>query len=193
MASDLEIVNGALSRLGIAPVSAIGENTEAGLLADQTYNIYRDQLIQSHPWKFALKSKNLTDTHTPAPAPWTTAFKKPVDALRILEVNDIGFGGEWDIESTDQNYDIIVMNYAVLAIDVRYIKKVTDSGRFSAGFVDAFMDKLAERWAEPLTSSNSLSDRMAQRAEATIRQARSYDGQEGTPRVVRHHGWTEVR
>lgn len=193
MASDLEIVNGALSRIGIAPISAIGESSEAGLLAQQTYNLYRDQLLQGHPWKFATISEAISDLHTPVPPGWTSAFKKPTAALRVFQVNGMGLDDEWDVESTSSNYDIIVVNYTATTINIRYIKKVEDPGRFSAGFVDALMDKLAERWAEPLTSSNTLTDRLSQRAEATIRQARSYDGQEGTPRIVKHHSWTEVR
>ena len=193
MASDLEIVNSALSRIGVAPISAIGENTEAGLLAQNTYANYRDILLQSHPWKFAPRSVKLSDLFTPTPAGWSQAFKLPVDCLRPLEIKDLGKDNFWDVEDGGSGFEVLVIDYTATAIDIRYIRRIEASGRFSAGFTEALMQKLAAEWAEPLTSSNTLHDRMEQKEDRVIRTARSYEGQQGTPQVVRHYSWIQER
>lgn len=190
MATDLQIVNGALSRIGIAPISAIGEDSEAGTLALTTYEIYRDQLLQSHPWNFATKQATLTPSATITPG-WGTTFDLPNDVLRVVEivwVDRIGWDTRWLVQDGKLLYESNADE-----LEVRYIYKLTEAGRFSAGFTDALMAKLATEWSEPLTSSNSLTDRMARSEDKKTRETRSYDGQEAYPRVLRHHSWTENR
>tara|TARA_Y100000590_G_scaffold82986_1_gene92506 strand:- start:16500 stop:17072 length:573 start_codon:yes stop_codon:yes gene_type:complete len=187
VASDLDIVNGALSKIGVAPIAAIGEATAAGALAQTTYSVYRDQLLQSHPWNFATKTAALTTTITPIPTGWSQAYQLPADTLRVLEI----IGGEqmvWSVEGGD-----LCVNTTTTFTGIRYIAQITTAGNFSAGFVDALMSKLAAEWAEPLTSSNSLGEMMAKKEELTLREARSFEGQEGSPKVVELFSWTQYR
>lgn len=189
--SDLQIVNGALSRLGIAPISAIGEDSEAGTLSASTYEVYRDQLLHAHPWNFATKQATLNPAAVIPPG-WGSAFILPNDCLRVLEIvwtDRIG----WDTRWLVQDGTLLYESSGETSLEIRYIYRVTQPGRFSAGFTDALMSKLAAEWAEPLTSSNTLMDRMVQEHDRKIRETRSYDGQEAYPRVIRHHSWTENR
>jgi hypothetical protein len=187
MPSDLEIVNGALSRLGIAPISSIGENSEEGALAQSTYYIYRDQLLQSHPWNFAVDTISLS-TASPIPEGYASAFQVPGDTLRVLSIVNLPDTEGWAIEG-----DKLYTNLDRTECWIKRIRKVTQSGRFSAGFADALMAKLAAEWAEALTSSNTLLDRMEALRDRKTRETRSFDGQEGTPKVVNHRGWVSQR
>ena len=187
MPSDLEIVNGALSRLGVAPIATIGEDSEEGALAQATYSIYRDQLLQSHPWNFAVRTQELS-VASPIPEGWASAFQVPGDALRVIEIVNVSPNESWSIEGS-----VLYTNLDRTTCFIKYIKRITQSGNFSAGFSDALMAKLAAEWAEALTSSNTLLDRMEALRDRKTRETRSFDGQEGTPRVIRHHSWTETR
>jgi hypothetical protein len=184
--SELDIINGALSKIGVAPIASIGEATAAGALAQTTYAVYRDQLLQSHPWNFATKT-DVVATTTPIPTGWSQAYTLPADTLRVLEL----IGGEqmvWSVEG-----GVLCVNTTTTFTGIRYIAQVTTAGSFSAGFADAFMTKLAAEWAEPLTSSNSLGEMMARKEELTMREARSFEGQEGSPKVVELFSWTQYR
>ena len=59
MASDIGIINGALSKLGEVPILAVTDNTEPGRLANRTYNDIRDALLREFPWNFAIKRASL--------------------------------------------------------------------------------------------------------------------------------------
>lgn len=190
MASDLDIVNGALARLGVAPISAIGEDSEPGTLAATTYEVLRDQLLHSHPWGFATKQATLTQAPATPPG-WGSAFTLPNDYLRIVEIvweDRVGWDYRWLVQD-----GVLVWEGDEETLEVRYIYRVTEPGRFTPGFTDALMAKLASEWAEALTSSNTLMDRLARTADQKMRETRSYDGQEAYPRVIRHHSWTEDR
>lgn len=194
MASDLDIVNGGLSRIGIPPISAIGEDSEPGALAATTYYTYRDQLLESHPWTFATKTVELSPASS-VPAGWGSAWLLPADCLRVLILvtgNRRGTAAKWEIQNDDSR-KILVYEVEDSALNVKYIKRVEQSGLYSSGFVDSLMAKLATEWAEPLTSSNTLMDRMDKRFKDKTRESRSAEGQQASPKVVRHHSWSEAR
>jgi hypothetical protein len=112
--------------------------------------------------------------------------------IEIESGSHYGTDARWAIEN-DDSQNILCYEHDATTIDVRYIKRVQQPGLFSAGFVDALMAKLATEWAEPLTSSNTLMDRMEKRFRDKTRETRSFEGQQSSPKVVRHHSWTEER
>ena len=289
MATKLQIINGALARLGITPISSaeltLAEadpttaNTEAGQLVGNTYDNFRDQLIQSHPWNFSTVTTHLApSTNVPIPPGWTTVWALPSDYIRLLEVLAVD-DTAWSVESfsstagpqlllnttgntvslqdsgsltwasggtktvtrsigsflndgyvvgqsitvsgsgeiaDDEVLLVTVVTSNVLTfttdtspsgtdavghdvklptnnIAVKYIAKVTDTTKYSPGFIDAFMSKLAAEWAEPLTSSNATIDRMEAQRARKIREVRSFEGQEGSPKIQQHYAWIQER
>lgn len=292
MATKLQIINGALARLGIAPISS-GEltlaeadpttaNTEAGQLVGNTYDNFRDQLIQSHPWNFSTVTTHLApSTNVPIPPGWTTVWALPSDYIRLLEVLAVD-DTAWSVESFSSTagpqlllnttgntvslqdsgsltwaagvstktvtrsigsflndgyvvgqkiyvensiihwagattaITVTVVTEGILTftvghtlngidplghdvkmptnnIAVKYIAKVTDTTKYSPGFIDALMSKLAAEWAEPLTSSNATIDRMEAQRARKIREVRSFEGQEGSPKIQEHYSWIQER
>ena len=189
MPSDLEIVNGALTRLGQPPISVIGEATRAGALAAAEYERIRDGLLRSHPWNFATTTAQLT-AHLPTPVGWLKAWELPLDQLRVLSIVDIG-GPETEVWSIEDG--VLVEKVAFSSVVIRYIRRVLEPGRFSHGFVDALIATLAQEWVEPLTSSASLSQRIDVAQDRALQVARSAEGQEGSVKVIQHSSWIQRR
>lgn len=187
--SNEEIVNGALSLLGIAPIVTIGEDSVAGGLAQRDFARIRDELLASHPWGFATKRVALVDL-SPAPDEGTGYQRRlqlPPDYLRIVEVID-QLDQAWSVEDrelwTNIEGDIFV----------RYIAQVVAPGKFSLPFIEALEHRLASRWAEPLSRSSELKQAVRGDAEYALRGSRSSDGQEASIRVVdMPGGWVNER
>jgi hypothetical protein len=186
--SDLDIVNGALDKLGVAPISAIGEDSVAGGLAARTYAHKRDELLQSHPWGFALKRVALVLLAPPpdAESGFLYRYQLPADYLRVVEVIDAQ-ADEWVVEGRE------LWTSIVGPLWIRYIRQVTQPGLFSAGFGAALEHALAVDWAETLTKSTTLAARVAGAADRKVREARSFDGQESSIQVIESHGWVTER
>jgi hypothetical protein len=186
--SDVDVINGALLQLGAQTISAIGEDSVAGELSAATYETIRDRVLASHPWGFATKRVQLTEL-SPVPATGTgfdRRFQLPTDYLRVLELIDAR-DEDWVIEDQE------LLTSFVDDVFVKYIRRVETPGKFSAPFVEALQSILASEWAEPLTSSNSLSNRMDRAAEVRMRRSRSFDGQESAMQIVEHYSWIQKR
>jgi hypothetical protein len=186
-ASDTDIVNGALALLGVQPISAIGEDSVPGGLAQNTYETIRDELLASHPWGFATKRVQLAELTPPDEGTgYTRRLQVPDDYLRIVEVIDQQ-DDAWSVEGRELWTDIDG------EIWVRYIRRVTAPGLFSMPFVDALEHQLAARWAETLTKSAELAKKVETKADMKLRTGRSFDGQEGSVKIIEVHGWVNER
>lgn len=186
--SNEEIVNGALSLLGVSPITTIGEDSVAGGLASRDYERVRDELLASHPWGFATKRVMLAELAAPDEGTgYTRRFQVPADYLRVIEVIDQE-DDAWSVEDRELWTNIDGELW------VRYIAKVVAPGKFSLPFVEALEHRLSARWAEALTRSSDLKTQVRGDAEYTLRAARSADGQESSIRVVdMPGGWVNER
>lgn len=185
--SDLAVVNGALDLLGVAPISAIGEDSEAGGLASRTYASLRDEFLASHPWGFATVRVQLAELSAPDSASgFTRRFQLPADTLRVIEVLDAN-REDWVVEGREL-WTSISGN-----VWVRYIRKMTQPGLFSASFEAAFKRYLAVNWSETLTRSSSTAERLEKQEARMTQDARSFDGQQGQVQVVEVEGWIDER
>lgn len=186
-ASDLDVVNGALTLLGVAPISAIGEDSVAGGLAQSTYASIRDEVIASHPWGFATKRVKLVALPDPDPGSgYDRRLQLPADYLRVIQVIDSA-DDEWSVEGRE------LWTNVAGDIWVRYIRQITAPGLFSRPFVETLEHELARRWAETLTKSENLKVHLTREAELKTNRARSFDGQEGSIRKVEVFGWVNER
>jgi len=185
--SDLDVINGALLQLGAPVISAIGEDSVAGELSAATYATIRDRVLAGHPWGFSTRRVLLVETTAPVTGSgFTRAFLLPGDHLRVVKVIDQA-DQDWVVEDGNLLTDITG------DVFIQYIRRVEEPGRFSAPFVEALQAVIAAEWAEPLTSSNSLSNRMDRAQEVRMRRSRSFDGQESAMQITEHYSWLQER
>jgi hypothetical protein len=185
MASKLEIINKALLELGDAVIGDLDENSTEALIARNTFDQERDDLLDEHPWRFA-QTRHIPPELSPAPSfGYDHRYQLPNDCIRVISVNDID-DELWEVEGrellTDEN-----------PVEIVYTRRVEETGLWSPRFTATLVKRLAGIWAEPLTSSTSLADRIEKRSDRTERRAKSADGQEGSVKAVENFGWLEER
>jgi hypothetical protein len=146
-ASETDIVNDALGRLGISPVMALTDSTKQAQFSNRFYESTRDEVLASHPWNFASKRAVLAQLATPPDFEWSYAYQLPTDNLRLLQLNGYDLGkvrDPWHIEGNRLLTD-------AEKAEVRYIARVTDTTFYPALFSEALSLKLASKLCAPLT------------------------------------------
>jgi hypothetical protein len=152
MASSVDIVNLALSRLGATANVASIDPPEDSAQAEQAaifYPMARDTLLEMHPWNFATKRVSLAEIGT-SPDGWEYSYALPSDYLRALAVLSP------DVSSNEltQNYIIETATSGDLRLytnveqaTLKYISKVTDTTKFSPLFTNTLSWLLAHYMA----------------------------------------------
>ena len=186
MASDVEIANAALSKLGEPGLLAFSDDSVAGRLATRTFADLRDALLREHPWNFASKRATLAAEVTAPDWGFARAYPVPADYLRLIELdNPSRF--PYRIESGR------ILSDLTSPIRIRYVKRVTSADEMDVLFRDALASRLAMEWAEPLSQTTSLTQEMAQLYQQKLRIARVADGQEDTHRRLVSSSFVDAR
>lgn len=184
-ATNEDIANSALSKLGAEPITSLADTSRRAKLVNQQFNPIRKKLLRSHPWNFAIKRSILTaDASTPA-FEYSTNFILPSDFLRAVreEEKDV----DWKIEgqflvSNDTDFNLV------------YIADITDPTEFEPTFDELFALNLAYELAYPLVQSLSLKEDLRRELNGfDLKDARSYDAQEGTPEELETNAWLNSR
>ncbi len=188
MASDVGIANAALRKLGQSPITSFDENTKAARLANERFADLRDELLSRHPWNFAMRRASLAASATAPAWGYTNAFTLPTDYVRVFEVNEEDeYSGKWKVE------DGAIVTDLDAPLKIRYVYRVEDANRMTAGFREALASVCAADWAEDITGADSVVKTAASKATIAVAQARSNDGQEGIPDQVEADEWLDAR
>ncbi len=188
MASDVGIANAALRKLGQAPILSFAENSKAARLANERFAEVRDELLFRHPWNFAERRRALSLSATAPAWGFTNAFPLPTDYIRIRQVNGEDENtAKWKVE------DGVIVTDLPAPLEVLYTYRVEDANRMSAGFREALASVLAADWAEDITGDNDVVVEKERKSIRAVAQARSNDGQEGTPDQLEADEWISAR
>lgn len=178
MATDVDIANMALSRLGTrATVADLTENSTEARQITLWYETVRDDLLGILDWNFNRMSQPLAQSGTP-PDRWAYSYAYPSDGLKVWRLE---FGGwcwtRWnglaipfEIASDGTNQFLLCNDSVALAV---FGQRVTDPARFSPAFVLAFVDCLAAAIALPITQKADLAERLARRAQDRVEKAQA--------------------
>ena len=94
MATDLSVINAALTRIGENPITSLTGGTVAAKIANENYEPLVDAHLSVYPWKRASKIVQLArldpDEEGEPPDPWTAAYQLPSDLTEIRTVKVAG-------------------------------------------------------------------------------------------------------
>lgn len=151
MASEVQIYNRALQRLGAGRVAAVDAESKEARECTAAYEPLRDFLLRSHPWSFAISRIALAaDSATPiGDSSDTPAYQYswPADAVRILLPKSANL--DWKIEGRK------ILTDDVAPLYIRYIAKITDPNTMDAAFREALSCLMAHEMCEAITQSNT--------------------------------------
>jgi len=163
MASQVEIANRALTKLGAARIISFGDDNKQARAIQSMFDIVRDSELRAHIWSFSVKRASLAALSTTPDWGYDFEYQVPSDYLRLLQVNDLYNGPSMDDYRNAPTAEYVLEGKKILTnfnapLKIRYIARVTDPTMWDASFVEAFACKLASELAEDLTQSNQKRD-----------------------------------
>jgi hypothetical protein len=191
VASQLGIINLALSKLGLPPISDLSEGSRPAVLASATYEALRDELLAKAPWGFAVERIDLGPKLVDTPLyGFSFYYDRPTGLLRLLELNGQahvdGFEDSWRMES-----DRIATSFDVPLYGRGIFQR--DEGHFSAAFAGLLATYLAAEWAETLVGIDAVAEKKLKDFALKYTEVAAIDAQETGPVQLDHQGWTEFR
>jgi hypothetical protein len=150
LATELDICNLALQKLGAKAISSLTEDTRNGRAMALAYPIARDAELSDNPWSFAIERVQLAADATAPAFGKGYSYPLPADFLMLAppDATDNYNDRDWEIEGNK-----IFTDYSA-PLNVRYVKR-PEVGMFTSLFVEALSSRLARDTAEAITQSNS--------------------------------------
>jgi len=182
--SEVEICNSALIKVGADRIISLTDDTERARVVAEQYPKARDEMLRAHPWNFAIARVELGSTGTPE-FEFDNEFLLPSDCLRVLKT-DLGDDDEYKIEGRK-----LLTNNS--SIKIKYIKRITDVSMFDASFTEVLAIRLAYDIAYRITNSSTQATALYQLYSLALRDARSFDAQEGSADRIISDEWLNSR
>ncbi len=184
MASDVQICNRALIRLGADTITALTEDTKEGRLCNILYTQVRQALLRSHPWNFAITRAALASSTTTPAFEFSYTYPLPSDCLRV-----------WTLYASNYEYKIEGRNLLTNdpAAKILYIKDVTDASQFDSLFSTMLSLRLGIELAYNITSNASVLSALTDEYTKLGREAKLFDGQEGSAPKWDNGDWLDSR
>jgi|TARA_R100000789_G_scaffold53904_1_gene52900 hypothetical protein len=190
MASKVDLANEALLVLGANTITSFTDNDSNAVLVNRFYDSERDAVLRGHRWNCAITTANLASLIGTPIIAWEYKFTLPTDpyCLRVLDVRTVT--GDIKLDYEVQGRELLTEESAV---DITYIKRLTDASQFDALLYQALVFRMAWKLSFPITRSHVVMNHMGTMYEAIIREARTIDSQEGTPEIIVSDTLTDVR
>lgn len=168
MASDVEVANRALQKLGAKRITSFSDGSPNASSCAVVLEPRKKALLRAYRWSFAIKRAELA-ADSPAPD-WgrENAFSLPTDYLALIKdyPERERVDRDWQIEGKK-----ILTNDAA-PIYIRYIYNVTDYNEMDPSFLEALAADIAHELCEEITQSNTKKAALLQDKKDAIDEAR---------------------
>lgn len=193
--SPVSICNMALAMLGETQILSISppDDIPAANLCATYYDQARDKVLADREWSFAIAWRTLPALASNPSAAYSTAFKLPVDCVRVLRVYDTDKPRVDDQNSLQwvREGNNVITDAA--SVTISYVRRVTDANEFSPGFVQCLAIYLASLMANSITANAGLSGQLTQRYMMELSEAAAADGMQGRNQTIRFSSLVNAR
>lgn len=168
MATDLSLINAALTRIGEPPITSLTSSATGAKIANENYDVLVEGELSNYPWKRASKIEQLdrldADTEGDPPEPWTAAYQLPED---LVEIRTVKVGGQpipYEVHGDSilcdaSESDEVILHYIWRAAEVDW------PPWFRLGIVyrleALFLRGIGERYKEAAERDNSAEEQFA--------------------------------
>lgn len=189
MASDVEICNRALQKLGAKTITVLNEDSVNGRACNLAYPVIRRAELRAHPWACATARAQLAASSTEPLFGRSYAYPLPSDYLRLLPPDpDLNLNSlDWQIEGTK------IISDDTAPLNIRYIYDLEDPNIMDALLREAISCKLALELCEVLTQSNQKKESLRSDYKDSIREARRVNAILNIAAVPPDDEWITVR
>lgn len=189
MASQTDICNQALTKIGADRILAITDDTKAASTLNAIWAIKRDAELAAQPWTFAIRRASLPASTTTPSFGWSYAYPLPSDYLAMVEV-----GEDYAFYTGDPQPLFALEGGEVLTdqgspLNIRYVSRVTNTGLYPALFAEALACRLAAELCESMTQSGPKREAAWAEHKKAIREARRVNAIEQPPRNIPPGSW----
>lgn len=185
MASDVEICNLALQKVGASLIIDLTEGSQSADACNAAYAHVRDSELRAHPWNFAIKRAALAADVSAPLFGYAKQYTLPTDCLRVLPPVD--YDVDWKIEGRKIITDWTAPLY------IRYIAQITDPNEYDRGFIEMFACALALHLCETLTQSNQKIQNIGQMYQKAMRDAKRQNAFENISDELPEDSWIVAR
>jgi len=183
MATETQIVNFALRRLGCEPVGSISDDNKRAKVMNDLYDMARQSALGSYPWKFANTRALLTDNGNTPAFEYSYEFDLPADYLKaVREYNDTEFVREGDVLLCDSD-----------ELRLLYTQDIADETLFSAVFAKYMALVLAVDGSYALVQDKKLKTDIEAEMMRILDDARFNDSTESKAEDYEINDFTDVR
>lgn len=190
--SQTEIVNLALTRLGQDRVISITDDVEAARVMRSLWEMTRDTVLASYPWKFAIKRTSLPALAAAPEYGWERQFTVPEECLRLVQVGDDYVFYTGLLETFQLEGGVILTNEGA-PLRLRYVQRVTNVGLWPVLFGRVVALQLALDACEKLTTSAAKQQTLTDAYALAVAQARKQSAIERPPQRADNSDWLNAR
>lgn len=198
MASQVEIANRALTKIGDRRITSLSDNAEQARVIASSWDALRDNELRARNWNFSIVRASIAAlVETPA---WGFAYQYqlPTDCLKVVQVGEYSPGLSMTDYRSTADVDYMVEGGKVLTdigapLKIRYVSRVENTGLWDSAFVEAFASRLAVEICERLTNSTSKRELALREYEAAIRLAIGSNAVENPPEPLPDDSWVMSR
>lgn len=189
MASDAEIANGALQKLGAGFIVALSDDSVQARACTRCYDRLRRAELRKHSWNFARERAQLAADVTAPLFSYANAFTMPADLLRLMPPDPMMNSGslDWQIEGRK------ILTNDSAPLNIVYIKDVTDANMMDELFRDALSARMANEMCEELTQSNQKKADAVLAYKLAVSEARKINAFENISAEAPEDDWVTVR
>lgn len=198
MASQVEITNRALTKIGEARILSLTDDVEAARVVSSLWDIVRDAELRARNWNFSIVRTSLPAL-VAAPA-WGFGyqFQLPSDCLRVIQVDEFFPGPSMSDyrNRSEAPYQIEggkILTDLTAPLKVRYVSRIEDTGSWDSAFIEVFACRLAVEICERLTQSNTKRDLAWNEYGEAIKSAVRADAVENPPEPLPDDSWMLAR
>lgn len=168
MASEVEICNRALQKIGAKRISSLSEDTVNARACNACYATLRDAELRAHVWNFAIARAELAADATDPDWGRAKSYTLPADFLRLINdyPEDNSLTKDWQIEGNK------ILTDDSDPIYIRYIARITDAALMDVLFREVLSARIAMEICEEITQSNTKFAAISEDYKAKIKEAR---------------------
>ena len=198
MASQVQICNLALKKLGENAIISINDDTEEAEALRLIYSLVLENELRIHNWNFSIKRTTLAALADAPAFGYEKQFALPSDFLRAIQVGEHFVCENLKDYVTDTSLYYTIEGNRILCdeaapLKFRYVRKDINEDEFDAAFVMACANRLAFELAEDSTQSNSKRQLAAQAYRDSLISAVDAGAVEIPAKRIQDDSWTLAR
>ena len=194
MASQVEIVNRALIKIGGNRITSMGDDSKSAKVMSALWDTVRKSEITKRYWNFALARAQLAKLSTAPSWNFQNQFQLPVDFLKIVQVNDMYIVPSMTDYVNGDNSPYAIAGQTIETdfedpLKIRYVKDIADPGLFDHLFVEVLASKLAYEACYEITQSRQGCDQALNDYNIAIKEAYKSNAISRPPQSIPDDSW----